>query len=107
MMMIASVAVCVGMFVLMGNCRSTGRAGSVFLSVRYHVNLGSSDPAAVHTRNFQPRTNIQGGDGVLEKLCRHSRIHQRAQKHVTADAGEAIKISNAHEGNQSLILLPL
>ena len=106
-MMIVSVAVRAGMFMLVWNCRFNGRAGSVFLSQYYHVNLGSRDPASVHTRNFQPRTNIQCGDGVLEKLRRHSRIQQRAQKHVTADAGEAIKISNAHEGNQSLILLPL
>ena len=40
---------------------------------------------------------LQGGGGFVEDLRVKAGIDQRAEEHVAADAGETIKISDAHE----------
>jgi hypothetical protein len=64
------------------------------LAVHQHVNFGRADAAAVHASNFECCADIQGFDGPLKKLAWNSSVDQRAKKHVTADAGEAIEVGN-------------
>ena len=58
----------------------------ILLSMRVHVDLCGRNSAARHARDFKSRTDIERVNGFLEQLRRHSRIHQRAQEHVAADA---------------------
>ena len=67
-----------------------------FFTVDIDVQLCGRDPAAIHSRNFQPGSNIKRRDRVLEQLSRNSGIYQGAEKHVAADAGEAVEVSDAH-----------
>src|SRR6185437_14929224 len=61
-----------------------------------NIHLGGANAAAVHPGNLQPGAYPQRLDGLLQQLSGHTRVQQRAQKHVAADAGEAVKVGNAH-----------
>src|SRR5215813_2661066 len=88
MMMLASVIVPVTVLVL---CLLLPEffAWQLFLSGNDHVNFGRTDAAAVHTGDFQMRVDAQSLDGLLQQVRRNSGVHQRAQKHIAADPGEA------------------
>ena len=62
----------------------------LFLAVNEDVDLGRRNSTAVHLRDFQPRSDVERGDGLIQQLQRHARIDQGAQKHVAAHAGEAV-----------------
>src|SRR5712671_1301764 len=73
----------------------------ILLPVNVNIHLARGNSAAHHAGNLQPRTKIgrrfERRDGVLQQPWRHPRIHQRAEKHVAADAGKTFKVSNAHK----------
>ena len=74
----------------------------IFLAVDIHIDFGRRNSASHHPRNLQPRTDIERRDRVFQKLGGHPGIHQRAQKHVAADAGKTVEVGYAHDKNRSL-----
>src|SRR5436190_21646533 len=71
-------------------------AWKLFFSGGNHIQFYRTDAAALHPRNLQAGIHAQCLHGLCEDLRRYSGIQQRAQKHVAADPGEALKISNPH-----------
>src|ERR1700685_191806 len=53
--------------------------------------------AAHYSRNFQPRTKIQRGDGVFQQLGGDTGVDQGTQKHVAAYAGKTLEVCDAHK----------
>ena len=78
----------------------------LLLPVYPHIHLGSSNPAAIHARNLEPRPEIERCHSFFKHRRRHARIDQDAEKHVAAHAGKTLKIDNAH-GIQLLALKSL
>jgi hypothetical protein len=72
-------------------------ARQIFFAVGVYIDFGRGNSAAQHPRNLQPRADVERGDCVFQKLWRHSGIHQRAQKHVAADAGKTVEVGYAHD----------
>ena len=60
------------------------------------VYLGSGDAATADPAHLQARAHGQRSSRFLEEGKGHARIHQGAQKHVTAYAGKTLQISNSH-----------
>jgi len=58
--------------------------------VDQNIDLGSGNPAAVYPGDSQTRANVEDGYRAFENLGLDTGIHQRAQKHVAADARETI-----------------
>ena len=75
------------------------RLAGLLIRVDDDVNLRSRDSAASHLAHFEARTHVQGRSGLLEQGERNAGVHQRAEQHVAADAGEAIEIGNSHREN--------
>src|SRR5258708_990013 len=69
----------------------------ILLPIHPNVHLNRRNPAAHHARNFQPRPHVQRRHSLLQQRSRNSGVHQRAQKHVAADARETLKIGYAHK----------
>ena len=69
----------------------------LFLAIHQHIDLGRGDAAAIHLRNFEASSDVEGSDRFFQQLRRHSGIDQGAQKHVAAHAGKTIEIGNSHE----------
>ncbi len=65
-------------------------AREFLLAMDQDIDFGSRNPAAIHPRNFQPGTDIEGCHRALEYLRGHTGIEQRAEKHVAANAGKTI-----------------
>src|SRR6267378_4380876 len=70
------------------------------LPMNVDIYFGSRDPAPYYPGNLQPRPKlcrgVKRGDGFRQHSRRNSSIHQRAQKHVAADAGKTFEVSDAH-----------
>src|SRR6185312_12086195 len=64
----------------------------------HHMNLRGRNARPVHLLDRQPRAKIERGGGVLENPGIEPNIQQSTQQHVSADAGEAIKVGDSHEG---------
>ena len=64
------------------------------------IAAGPSIPPRQDPRDLQPRTNIEGSDGVLQQRSRNPGVHQRAQKHITADSGKTLKVGYAHKNRR-------
>ena len=62
----------------------------ILLPVDVNIHLRGRNPAAYHTRNFQPRSDTECRHGFFQQPRRNSGIHQRAQKHVAAHAGKTL-----------------
>ena len=68
-----------------------------FLLVAYpHINFRGGDPAAHYLPDFDPRAEPKRLHGFFQQRRRHPGVHQRAEKHVAADAGKALKVRNSH-----------
>jgi hypothetical protein len=67
-----------------------------FAFFRQHVHLGRRQSAAHHRACFQARAHAQRGCRLRHSLKRDTGIDQRAQQHIAADAGKALKVSNSH-----------
>jgi hypothetical protein len=103
--MLMSMIVPVFMFLRSTLLLEENLARQFLLPVDENIHFGRSDSAAIHSRNFQPRSDIQSCGSIFQELRRNSSVHQRAQKHVAADAGKAVEVSNAHK-SQSLAVGP-
>ncbi len=81
----------VGMFVSMGRSRSVG-----ILPIDEHACFERADAAAVHVSEVQLRAEVEGTDSIAQQVGRDAGIDQRAQQHISADASEALQISDSH-----------
>lgn len=63
-----------------------------------NVHLCAANACAAHFARFEPCTHIKAGCHLLKVFKGDSRIHQRAQQHVAADARKTFQISNSHRG---------
>ena len=66
-------------------------------SIDQHFNPGGGDAAAIHTSGAQFGADIQSRNRALQKLKRNAGMDERAQQHVAADSGKALKVGYAHE----------
>ena len=71
-------------------------ARQFLFTVDEDIHFGRADAAACHPRDFQARSDVQRRNRIFEELGRHSGVHQGAQKHIAAHAGEAVKVGYAH-----------
>ena len=61
-----------------------------------YVHFGSGKPAAAHLAHLQARAHAQRGGRLFKMSKIHAGIHQGAQQHVAAYAGETLQISDSH-----------
>src|ERR1700722_688144 len=91
---LVSVAVFVGMTVVW-------RCGRwiLFSELRaiVDVDLCGGDSAAIDLFDRECRVEIEGGDGFVEDLWIYSGVDECSEKHIAADAGKAVEVSDAHE----------
>src|SRR5512138_2515627 len=73
-------------------------AGQFLLAMNQHVNLGGRDAASVYPGKIKASPNVQGGDCFFKDSGGHTGVKQRAKKHVAADSGETVEISDSHGG---------
>src|SRR3569832_151068 len=57
-------------------------------------NLGSGKTSAQDFPVLETSSNVESGNSALKSRERNTSIHEGAEKHVAADAGEAFEISN-------------
>jgi hypothetical protein len=62
----------------------------------HHIYFGSGEAATTHLAHFEPRAHVQRHSCLGKCVERNADIHEGAQQHVAANAGEALQISNAH-----------
>src|SRR5258705_5705876 len=60
------------------------------------VNFGGGDSAAVDLFYLEGGVEIQGGGGLVEDGGIEAGVDEGSEKHVAADAGEAIDVGDAH-----------
>ena len=65
-------------------------------AVHQHARLASGDAAAVRDLKDQLGAQAESGGGLLQQIGRDAGVNQRAQQHVSADAGKTFEIANAH-----------
>lgn len=65
------------------------------LALDDHVDFGRAEAAAIHARDFESRTDVQGLNCSLKKFGWNSSIDKRPKKHVTADSGKAVEVGDA------------
>lgn len=58
--------------------------------------LGRGDAAAVDLFGSEGDPEVEGGDSVVQNLGGESGVEQSAEKHISADAGKAVEVSDAH-----------
>ena len=68
----------------------------ILLAIHPNIHFSSRNSAAHHARYFQLSPNPKRRHGLFQEFRRNSGIHQRAQKHVAADAGKTLKVGYAH-----------
>ena len=61
-----------------------------------YVNFCARDSAAHDFAGFKPRAYVEGLDRGGQRLKGNARIHESAQHHISAYAGETLQISNSH-----------
>ena len=102
--MLVRVSMAVGVLSLMMKWVRVMLARSFGVAIHDDINFGRADAAAIHTRDFERRADVQGFNGSPEKLDRNSCIDQSAEKHVTADSGEAVEVGNPVVGRRSPVV---
>ncbi len=90
------MTVIVRMGVFVAACRSRMDDLGQFSLRSQHIDLRRVDAASIDAAQLQFRAKIKRGDGILKHLEWNARIDQRAEKHISADSGEAIQIRNLH-----------
>ncbi len=68
-----------------------------FVAVDPHMSFARADAAAVYRIEGEGCAEIERGSGLLKKFRRDAGVDQGAEEHVTAEAGEAFEIANAHD----------
>jgi hypothetical protein len=66
------------------------------------VDLGGGDAAAHDFAQLKMRTDVESRGGLLKKIELNPGVDQRAEQHVTTDAGKTLEITNTHWGVQGL-----
>ena len=69
---------------------------AVIIRRRDHAKFRSSDAPAPGLLDLKLRSGIEGFERVDQRLGRGARVQQRANRHVPADAGKSIEISDSH-----------
>jgi hypothetical protein len=72
-----------------------GRVG--FLTADEDAGLACADAAAIYGFKGEGCAEIEGGGGLLEERGRDACVDDGAEEHVSAEAGEAFEIANAHD----------
>src|SRR5689334_5390703 len=85
----------VNVFVLVMKRMRVVLSWALRLSFHQHVNLRRANATTVHACDLQHRTDVQGLNRFLKKFDWNSCVDKRAEKHVAADPGEAVEISDA------------
>ena len=60
------------------------------------VNFCTGDSAAVDLFDLEAGVEVQGRCGLVEDGGIDAGVNEGSEKHVTADAGEAVEIGDAH-----------
>lgn len=60
------------------------------------MNFGGGDSAAVYLFNFEGGAEVERGGGFVEELGIDPGVDECSEEHVSADAGEAVQIGDAH-----------
>ena len=68
----------------------------IVLVLGQHVHLHGGEPAPLDALHFEPHRQPQRGDGVLQRGFFDADIDERAERHVAADAAEAIEVRHLH-----------
>jgi hypothetical protein len=98
LMVRVAVVVVVLMFVrLLAPFRPEFFPGQVLLAGGDYVYFGGTDAAAQHPGDLQPGIYAERFHCLPEQFERNSGIHQRAKKHIAADAGKTLQISDSHQ----------
>ena len=100
MVVIAFLFVRVGRFVvvLMGMVLRVGVVRRRFPGLAIEdKDFRRGDAAAIHLFDSERRSDIQGVDGIVKHLWRQTGVEQSAEEHISADAGKAVKVGDAHE----------
>jgi hypothetical protein len=63
---------------------------------RHDIDFRAGDAAAADLAHLEMRAYVQGLRSVRQGLKGHARVDESAEKHVAAQAGEALQISNSH-----------
>ena len=71
--------------------------GKIFFIADPDINFRRRDSAAGDARNLQARADVERGHGFLENAGGQACVQQRPQKHVAANAREAVEIGDAHK----------
>ena len=71
-----------------GLCPTSSRR--VRLPIHNYIDFDSADAAAVHARNFKTCSDVEGFDCLLKDSGRNSGVNKSAEKHIAANAGEAV-----------------
>lgn len=61
-----------------------------------HVDLNGGDSAAIGLLDGKSCVEVECGDGLMENFGGDAGSNQCPEKHVAANAGEAIEIGDAH-----------
>ncbi len=77
---------------------------SLGVAIYQDVNFGRTDAAAIYAGNRQRGAYLQGCNCPLKEFGWNSGVNQCSQKHVAADAGEAVEVGGAAVGPWSLVL---
>ena len=73
------------------------RVGLRQMAVHQYMDLGATDPAAVHPFDPQACSYIERSGCFRQHLGRNPGIHQRPQQHVARDPGKTVNVRNAHK----------
>ena len=87
-----------GLFVV-GVRLGVGVSRIVFLGYMGSIedkDTGGGDAAAIGLFDLEGGSEMEGGNGVVEDLGGESGVEESAEKHVSADAGKAIEVGDAH-----------
>ncbi len=69
-----------------------------FVAVDQHMGFARADAAAIYGIEREGCAEIERRGGLLEERGGDASIDQGAEQHVSADAGEAFEIADAHGG---------
>jgi hypothetical protein len=67
-----------------------------FVTVDQHARFAGADAAAVYRIEDEDCAEIEGRGRLLKERNGDAGVDQGAEEHVTAEAGEAFEIANAH-----------
>jgi hypothetical protein len=71
-----------------------GRIG--FAAVDQHMGFARADATAVYRIKGEGCAEVERGGGLLEQFGSDAGGDQGAEEHITAEAGKAFEIANAH-----------